>query len=63
MGGSTATVVSAGAEVGAIGIYKIVLEINSTILTNPFTQLTIEQDIYTSNIVTIPVYQPNPQAP
>ncbi len=61
-GGSTATVVSAGAEVGTIGIYKIVLELNSTINTNPYTQLTIAQDIYTSNIVTIPVYQPNPQS-
>jgi len=61
-GGSTATVVSAGAEVGAIGLYKIVLELNSSINTNPFTQLTIAQDIYTSNIVTIPVYQPNPQS-
>ncbi len=61
-GGSTATVVSAGAEVGAIGIYKVVLELNSTLNTNPYTQLTVAQDIYTSNIVTIPVYQPNPQA-
>jgi len=39
-----------------------VLEVNSTIVTNPFTQVTISQDIYTSNIVTIPVYQPNPNA-
>ena len=60
-GGSTSTVFSAGLAVGMIGIYEIVLEINSTIETNPFTQLTISQDIYTSNIVTIPVYQPNPQ--
>jgi len=59
-GGSTATVLSAGLAVGLIGIYQIVMEINSTIATNPFTQVTISQDIYTSNIVTIPVYQPNP---
>jgi hypothetical protein len=61
-GGSTATVFSGGLAVGLIGIYQIVLEVNSTIVTNPFTQVTISQDIYTSNIVTIPVYQPNPNA-
>jgi uncharacterized protein (TIGR03437 family) len=59
-GGSTAAVVSAGAEVGAIGMYKVVLELNSSISTNPLTQLTISQAFFTSNIVTIPVYQPNP---
>ena len=61
-GGSTATVVSAGMEVGGIGIYKIVLEISSTISTNPTAQLTISQDVYSSNVVTFPIYQPNPTA-
>ena len=61
-GGSTATVLQAGLAVGLIGTYRIILEINSTIATNPFAQLTISQDIYTSNIVTIPIYQPNPNA-
>lgn len=61
-GGSTATVISAGLAVGMIGIYQVILEINSTIATNPYAQLTIAQDIYTSNIVTIPVLQPNPQS-
>ena len=61
-GGSTATVFSGGLAVGMVGIYQIVMEINSTIATNPYTQVTISQDIYTSNIVTIPVYQPNPNA-
>ena len=61
-GGSTATVLSAGLAEGMIGIYQIIMEINATIATNPYTQITISQDIYTSNIVTIPVYQPNPSA-
>jgi uncharacterized protein (TIGR03437 family) len=61
-GGSTATVLSAGLAQGMIGIYQIVMEVNSTIASNPATQFTISQDIYTSNIVTIPVYQPNPNA-
>jgi hypothetical protein len=59
-GGSTSTVISAGLAEGMIGVYQVNLELNSTIATNPFTQLTIAQDIYTSNIVTIPVYQPTP---
>jgi uncharacterized protein (TIGR03437 family) len=60
VGGSTATVVSAGLAVGMIGIYQVILEINSTITTDPYSQMTIAQDIYTSNIVTVPVYQPTP---
>jgi hypothetical protein len=59
-GGSTATVVSAGLMVGGIGIYQVVLELASNLSTNPVTQLTIAQDIYTSNIIAIPVVQPVP---
>lgn len=61
-GGNTANVISAGLAVGMIGIYQVVLELDNAIVTNPYTQLTISQDIYTSNIVTLPVYQPNPAA-
>lgn len=59
-GGRTANVLSAGLKVGAIGIYEVVLQLDSAISTNPQTQLTISQDIYTSNIVTIPVFSPTP---
>jgi len=34
------------------------LELNSDIPSDPFTQLTIAQDIYVSNIVTFPVVNP-----
>ncbi len=60
-GGKTANVISAGALPGAVGAYKVVLELNSGLTTDPAAQLTIAQDIYVSNIVTIPVYNPNPQ--
>ncbi len=60
-GGSTANVISAGLQVGAIDIYQIFLELNQGLATNNAAQLTISQDIYTSNIVTIPVG--NPQSP
>lgn len=59
-GGRTANVISAGAEPGTIGLYKVLLELNPDLPTNPLTQLTIAQDIYVSNIVTIPVFNPNP---
>jgi uncharacterized protein (TIGR03437 family) len=58
VGGKTANVISAGLKVGAIGVYEVVLQLNSGLSTNPQTQATISQDIYTSNIVTIPVYNP-----
>jgi uncharacterized protein (TIGR03437 family) len=60
VGGSTANVLSAGLQVGAIGVYAVVLQLNSSLPTNPVTQVTISQDIYTSNIVYIPVVSPNP---
>ena len=62
-GGRTANVLSAGMMVGAIGVYQVVLELNTGIPTDPETQVTISQDIYTSNIVTIPVFNPTPSSP
>ena len=61
-GGKTANVISAGLAQGSIGIYEVVLELNSSLPSNPLTQLTIAQDIYTSNIVTIPVAAATPPA-
>ncbi len=60
--GITANVISAGLLVGGIGVYQVVLQLSNTVPTNNFTQITISQDIYTSNIVTIPVYNPNPSS-
>lgn len=61
-GARTANVIYAGAEPGTIGMYKVILELNPDLPTNPATQMTIAQDIYVSNIVTIPVVNPNPPA-
>ncbi len=57
-GGSSATIISAGLKVGAISIYEVVMELNSSIATNPLAQVSIAQDAYTSNVVTIPIYNP-----
>ena len=59
-GGKTANVLLAGLKPGAIGIYEVHLELNSDLPTNPLTQVTIAQDVYVSNIVTFPVFNPTP---
>jgi len=56
--GKTADVLSAGLVVGAVGVYEIVLQLNPDLQPTNFAQLTISQDIYTSNIVTIAVGNP-----
>lgn len=58
---TTANVVSAGLMVGAVGIYQVLLELGGGTVPSPAAQVTISQDIYTSNVVTIPVS--NPLAP
>jgi uncharacterized protein (TIGR03437 family) len=55
---AAATVISAGLKVGAISIYEVVMELSSLQPTNPLAQVSIAQDAYTSNVVTIPVYNP-----
>jgi len=62
-GGSTANVISANLAVGMFGIYEVRLELGLGTPPSPLTQLTIAQDIYTSNIVTIPVVDPTVQVP
>ncbi|MCS7315603.1 MAG: hypothetical protein RMI94_10375 [Bryobacterales bacterium] len=59
-GGKTANVLLAAMVRGQVGVYRVDLELNSDLPTNPFTQVTIAQDVYVSNIVTIPVVNPNP---
>ena len=54
-GSLTANVLYGALKPGFIGIYEVVLELNSSLPTNAQTQLTIAQYVYTSNIVTIPV--------
>jgi uncharacterized protein (TIGR03437 family) len=54
-GGKTADVISATLMPGSVGLYQVLLHLNPDIPTDSFTQLTIAQDIYVSNIVTLPV--------
>ncbi len=56
VGGTTANVLSAGLAVGTLpGVYEVQLQIDTSLPTNPLTQMYIAQNVFTSNIVTIPV--------
>jgi hypothetical protein len=61
-GAKTANVLSAGMKPGTVGVFEIVLELNSDIPTDAKTQVTIAQDVFVSNIVTFPVLNPNETA-
>jgi uncharacterized protein (TIGR03437 family) len=54
-GGSTADVISASLLQGSVGMFKVLLHLNSSLGANSATPLTIAQDVYVSNIVYIPV--------
>ena len=54
-GGKTADVISATLLPGTVGVYKVLLHLNPDLPTDPLSQLTIAQDIYVSNIVTMPI--------
>jgi uncharacterized protein (TIGR03437 family) len=54
-GGKTADVISATLMPGTVGLNQVLLHLNPDLPTDPFSQLTIAQDIYVSNIVTMPI--------
>jgi len=61
IGGTTANVLQAGLAVGMMpGIYEVQLQIDTSLPTNPVTQMYIAQNVFTSNIVTIPVVAQSP---
>lgn len=63
VGGTTANVLNAGLAVGMMpGIYAVQLQISNSLPTNPLTQMYIAQNVFTSNIVTIPVVAQAPPA-
>ena len=61
-GGRTANVLFAGLERGTIGLYRVDLQLNQGLPTNPITGFTIAQGFQVSNIATIPVFNPDPGA-
>ncbi len=61
VGGKTANVLFAGLRRGLVGVYEVHLELNPDLPTNSNTPLTIAQGFQVSNIVLIPISNPNPQ--
>jgi uncharacterized protein (TIGR03437 family) len=61
--GFTANVISAGLQVGAIGVYQVFLELNTGVPANSAAPLTIAQNIYVSNTVLIPIGNPTATSP
>ena len=59
-GGSTADVLQATLMPGTVGIFQVVLHLNSSLVTNQYTSVTIAQGSYVSNAVAFPVYNPSP---
>jgi len=55
VGGKTADVISATIQPGSVGVYQVLLHLNPDLPTDPYSQLTIAQDVYVSNIVTLPI--------
>ena len=55
VGGNTANVLNAGLVQGMIGVYQVQLQLSPSLPTNMLTQMFIAQNVFTSNIVTIPV--------
>src|SRR5262249_2419046 len=58
-GGSTADVITATLAPGTVGLFKVVLHLNPSILTDPATTLTIAQGTFVSNVITFPVQNPS----
>ena len=61
-GGVTADVISAGLVPGSVGIYEVLFQIDQSTVGDPNAQITVAQDIYISNVVTIPILRPIPPA-
>jgi hypothetical protein len=51
-------VIEATPLTGTVGVFQVQLELNSSLTTDPLTQLTIAQSLFVSNIVTFPVKAP-----
>jgi hypothetical protein len=58
LGITSANVLSAGLVPGTAGIYQVTFQISATLPSNPNTRLFIAQNVFTSNIVTVPVQAP-----
>jgi uncharacterized protein (TIGR03437 family) len=59
VGGATADVLQATLLPGTVGTYEVLLHLNGSLPSNQYTQLTIAQQRFISNVVVFPVYSLN----
>ena len=57
-GGKTADVLSATLLPGTVGTYQVILHLNGDMPTNPETPVTIAQEFFVSNVVTVALVNP-----
>ncbi len=57
-GGSTADVLQCTLKPGSVGLFEVLLHLNSGLATNLYASLTIAQGFFVSNEVTFPVFNP-----
>jgi uncharacterized protein (TIGR03437 family) len=62
VGGTSAQILGAGLLPGFLGVYQVQLQLLDSLPTNLQTQMYIAQNVFTSNIVTIPVVAQAPPA-
>jgi uncharacterized protein (TIGR03437 family) len=62
VGGTTANILAAGLFPGLLGVYQVQLQLSDSLPTDLLTQMYIAQNVFTSNIVTIPVVAQAPPA-
>jgi len=56
--GVTANVLQVAAKPGTFGVFEVMLQLQSTLSTDPFAPLTITQNAFLSNLATFPVVNP-----
>lgn len=54
-GGKTANILSAGLKPGTVGVFEVLMQLNSDMASDPLTNVYIAQEDFISNIVTFPL--------
>jgi hypothetical protein len=61
VGGSTGDVLQVTLLPGSVGVFEVLIHLNSALATNGYTAATIAQNTFVSNAVSFPVYNPTGQ--
>ena len=59
-GGVTANVLQATLKPGTVGVFEVLLQLGLGVAGDMHTKLTIAQETFVSNVVTLPIVSPAP---